>query len=115
MSLVGELQRRNVIRIAIAYLAASWLLIQIAHNVEDGEPASTHYDMASVFHIVGDLDAAFSELEKAVERSYPHIRFDDVLFSTMHDDPRYDVLMEKAGMPREKMEAIQFEAPIPSQ
>ena len=88
---------------------------EMLQMLEDGEPPSNHYDMASVFSVVGDWDAAFSELEKSVELSEPIIRFDDILFSTMHDDPRYDVLMERAGMPREKMEAFQFEAPIPSQ
>ena len=30
MSLFAELQRRNVLRVAIAYIAVSWLLIQVA-------------------------------------------------------------------------------------
>jgi TolB-like protein/thioredoxin-like negative regulator of GroEL len=33
MSLIGELKRRGVIRVAVAYLAASWLLIQVADTV----------------------------------------------------------------------------------
>jgi len=33
MSLVAELRRRNVFRVAIAYLAGSWLLIQVADTV----------------------------------------------------------------------------------
>ena len=33
MSLVGELQRRNVVRVVIAYLAGAWLLIQIAETL----------------------------------------------------------------------------------
>jgi TolB-like protein len=33
MSLFGELKRRNVFRVAIAYLAASWLLIEVAETV----------------------------------------------------------------------------------
>jgi len=33
MSLVTELKRRNVIRVAIAYLAGSWLLIQVAETL----------------------------------------------------------------------------------
>lgn len=33
MSFVAELQRRNVIRVAIAYLAGSWLLLQIADTL----------------------------------------------------------------------------------
>jgi TolB-like protein len=33
MSLFGELKRRNVFRVAIAYLAASWLLIEVAETI----------------------------------------------------------------------------------
>jgi len=83
--------------------------------LEYGEPASKHYEMAGLFNAVGDQEAAFSELEKSIELSEPIFRFDDVKFSTMSDDPRYDALMERAGMPRERMEAIQFEVTIPPQ
>jgi hypothetical protein len=33
MSFFGELKRRNVFRVAIAYLAASWLLIEVAETI----------------------------------------------------------------------------------
>ena len=33
MSLFAELKRRNVFRVAIAYLVAAWLLLQIADVV----------------------------------------------------------------------------------
>ena len=33
MSLYQELKRRNVIRVAIAYLAGSWLLVEIAETI----------------------------------------------------------------------------------
>jgi len=33
MSLIQELKRRNVFRVAIAYLAASWLFIEVADTV----------------------------------------------------------------------------------
>ena len=33
MSFIAELKRRNVVRVAVAYLAAAWLLIQIADTV----------------------------------------------------------------------------------
>ncbi len=33
MSVLSELQRRNVLRVAIGYLAAAWLLIQIVETV----------------------------------------------------------------------------------
>jgi hypothetical protein len=33
MSLFNELKRRNVLRVALAYLIASWLLIQVADTV----------------------------------------------------------------------------------
>ena len=33
MSLYHELKRRNVLRVAIAYLAGSWLLVEVAETV----------------------------------------------------------------------------------
>ncbi len=33
MSLFAELKRRNVLRVAIAYMAAAWMLIQVADVV----------------------------------------------------------------------------------
>ena len=33
MSLFSKLKRRNVLRLAIAYLVASWLLIQVAETL----------------------------------------------------------------------------------
>ncbi len=33
MSMLSELQRRNVLRVAIGYLAAAWLLIQVVETV----------------------------------------------------------------------------------
>jgi hypothetical protein len=33
MSLFAELKRRNVLRVAIAYMAAAWMLIQVADIV----------------------------------------------------------------------------------
>ena len=40
------------------------------------------------------------------------IEHDSIFF---FDDPRYDELMEKAGMPREKLDAIQFKVNLPTQ
>jgi hypothetical protein len=33
MSFLNELKRRNVVRVAIVYLAASWLLIQVLETL----------------------------------------------------------------------------------
>ena len=33
MSFIGELKRRNVIRVSVAYLAGAWLLIQILETL----------------------------------------------------------------------------------
>ena len=33
MSLLNELKRRNVLRVAIAYVAVSWLLVQVAETI----------------------------------------------------------------------------------
>jgi len=36
MSVLGEIKRRNVFRVAVAYAAISWLLIQVASVVNPG-------------------------------------------------------------------------------
>jgi len=67
------------------------------------------------FRLVGDREAAFSELEKSIDLGEPKVRFNDLPCAAMFDDPRYYDLMERAGMPREKMEAIQFKVNLPTQ
>ena len=83
--------------------------------LEDGEQPSNHYELATAYEYAGDRDAALSELEKAIELGENRIMFDDLPFTSMRGDPRYEDLMEKAGMPREKMEAIQFKVNLPTQ
>ena len=46
MSFFNELKRRNVIRVATAYVVASWLIIQVAETIFPvyglGDTASKH-------------------------------------------------------------------------
>lgn len=88
---------------------------ELQRMLEDGEQPSNHYDLASAYSFAGDRDAALSELEKAIELGENRVMFDDIPYTSMRGDPRYDDLMEKAGMPREMMEAIQFEVHLPTQ
>ena len=83
--------------------------------LEDGEPPSNHYELASTYGFVGDRGAALSELEISIELGEPKVIFDDLPFTAMFDDPRYEELLERAGKPREKMEAIEFEVDLPPQ
>jgi hypothetical protein len=84
--------------VLIAYIAASWLLIQVSETL---------------LPVYGFGDAAFAELDKAIENGEPPIPFDFPVFWGLFDDPRWDELMAKSGMPREKIEAIDFDVVLP--
>jgi TolB-like protein len=88
---------------------------EMLQMLEDGEPLSTHYGLAMLYGYVGDQDAAFSELENSIERGEGLVHFDDLPFTALIGDPRYDDLLERAGMPREIIEAIQLEVKLPPQ
>jgi adenylate cyclase len=55
MSLFNELKRRNVIRVAMAYVVASWLIIQVVETIL---PAFGYSD-AAIRYIVVVLAIAF--------------------------------------------------------
>ena len=91
MSFFGELRRRNVLRVGIAYLAAVWVLIQIADTILPVVDAPPWVFQALVF-VVDDIDSA--EIEGAYERAgdifhlNEHIRAD---LGTHDTDIKFDL------------------------
>jgi TolB-like protein len=83
MSLFGELKRRNVFRVAIAYLAASWLLIEVAETIFPlyglgDAPArivvtllAIGFPLFLVFSWLYELTPEGLKLEKDVDRTGP--------------------------------------------
>jgi hypothetical protein len=73
----AELKRRNVYKVAVAYVVVSWLLIQAAS---------------------GDRERALDELEMAYQRSDTNYRFIlkvDPLFDGLRGVPRFEALVQK--------------------
>lgn len=81
MSLFSELKRRNVLRVAMAYLAASWLLIQVVETVTPVFGLSDEvirsvvvflvigFPLVSVFAWLYELTPEGLKLEKEIDRS----------------------------------------------
>jgi len=55
MSLFGELQRRNVFRVAAAYIVAAWLIIQVAETCDGVGAASAAINNNVIPDLIRDL------------------------------------------------------------
>lgn len=107
MSIVRELKRRNVFRMAVLYLVAAWLIMQVVEVLpildelmetrERGEFYVPAYFTGVIYTQLGDFDQAFKWLDLAVEeRSVQLAKLDyDPYLVLLHDDPRFKALKEK--------------------
>jgi len=92
-NLIGELRRRNVFRVAIAYLAVAWLLIQVAETIL---PAYGYADsvirtavaLAAVLFIPTLVFAWFFELTS--EGVVPDSAIDRDSVSSIHSGRKFD-------------------------
>jgi hypothetical protein len=71
-------------------------------------------DVATVYAWKGDVDTAFVWLEKERQvkgnfGGYPY----DPLLRSLHDDPRWLPLLEKAGASPVQLDAIEFKVTLP--
>ncbi|MBT8090304.1 MAG: hypothetical protein KJO01_08865 [Gammaproteobacteria bacterium] len=69
--------------------------------------------IALVHAFTGDIDAAFEWLERASRDGVLSLSPDDADFVNLHDDPRWDALMEKAGFSKERLDAIKINVNLP--
>jgi hypothetical protein len=81
LSFFSELKRRNVLRVAIAYLAGAWLLVEVADTLFSiyGLPESAArivvallaigFPIALVLSWIYELSPAGLKLEKEVDRT----------------------------------------------
>jgi len=73
------------------------------------------YSIASVYAYRKDADNAFKWLEQAIDNE--DIGLSDIvveqLFSSLHDDPRWDKLLESLGKSPEQLDKIDFEVNLP--
>ena len=73
------------------------------------------YSIASVYAYRNDADSAFKWLEQAVDNE--DIGLSDIvvehLFTSLHDDPRWDKLLKSLGKSPEQLDKIEFEVNLP--
>jgi TolB-like protein/Tfp pilus assembly protein PilF len=74
------------------------------------------YVIATVHARQGRTDEAFEWLERAYEIGGPSNisgAWNDITLEPLHDDPRWQPLLEKAGVSPEKLAAVQFDFRLP--
>ena len=70
-------------------------------------------EIAHVHAWTGDVDAAFPLIEKDFEINGPGGVMVDPFFVSLHDDPRWQPLLEKAGVSEEQLAKIDFVVDLP--
>ena len=83
------------------------------HQLHDSGQRRVANDIALVYAFAGDADAAFSWLERAFDDRALSLAPDAADFANLHDDPRWGILMEKAGLSRESLEPIRIHVDLP--
>lgn len=87
MSFFNELQRRNVLRVAAAYIVASWLIIQVVETLFPARDAEIVEAAAQ--------DEAFVWFEKASKEFPRHYVAYEPYANVMMKDPRWEPAREK--------------------
>jgi TolB-like protein/lipoprotein NlpI len=70
-------------------------------------------EIAHVYVWIGDVDMVFPLLEKEAGINGLGGVMVDPFFSHLHEDPRWEPLLTKAGMSKEELDAIEFEVILP--
>lgn len=64
--------------------------------------------IALVYALIGEADVAFEWLQRAWDDGVLGLSPDDADYAGLHDDPRWEALMERAGLSREALAEIQI-------
>lgn len=74
-------------------------------------------EVAAIYAWTGEADETFRWLERAVEIAQPGLYAIGAsrLLASVHDDPRWPALLERAGYSAAKLQAIKFEVALPGQ
>ena len=70
-------------------------------------------EIAHVYAWIGDADEVFSWLEKELEVNGLSGVMVDNFFTSLHDDPRWQPLLEKGGVSASQLAAIDFKVTLP--
>ena len=95
-----ELERSDAFQEKFAELRARW---------EDRWPI----EIAHVYAWIGELDEVFPLLEKELGVNGLSGVMVDPFFIDLHDDPRWQPLLEKGGVSEEQLKAIDFKVELP--
>jgi len=71
-------------------------------------------EIAHVYAWIGDTDEVFFWLEKELEVNGLSGVMVDNFFTSLHDDPRWQPLLEKGGVSADQLAAIEFKVTIPN-
>lgn len=73
------------------------------------------YNIAAVYAFRGEADHAFEWLDKSITYQDPGLVaiFYEPLFSRVHSDPRWLLLLHKLGKAPEQLAAIELHVPMP--
>ena len=71
-------------------------------------------EIAHVYAWIGDTDEVFSWLEKELEINGLSGVMVDNFFTGLHDDPRWQPLLEKGGVSADQLAAIEFKVTLPN-
>ena len=71
-------------------------------------------EVAHVYAWVGDADAAFEWLDRAVAQNEDGLtqQFPQPFFIPIHDDPRWQTFREQTGTSAAQLSAIEFQVPV---
>ncbi len=72
-------------------------------------------EIAHVYAWIGDADAAFEWLDRAVAQNEDGLsqQFDNHLYRKLHGDPRWDDFLERTGTSPAQLAAIEFDVRLP--
>ena len=71
-------------------------------------------EIAHVYAWTGDDEAVFPLLEKEIDVNGLGGVMVDPFFTHLHDDPRWEPLLEQAGVSKEQLAPIEFDVEMPS-
>jgi len=82
-------------------------------ELRDGWEDRWPTEVAHVYAWIGEVDEVFRLLEKELGINSLSGVMVDPFFSDLHDDPRWDPLLEKGGVSEEQLKAIDFTVDLP--
>jgi TolB-like protein/DNA-binding winged helix-turn-helix (wHTH) protein/Flp pilus assembly protein TadD len=101
--------------LALRQLGDTGILPSALLALESEWGAQAYYLLAEGYAIVGDYDATFSWLHRSADLPlgdmlYPHLK---PAFAPLHDDPRWQLVLEKFGLLPEQLARIELHVVLP--